>query len=250
MNRLTTSVAVAMLFVVAVAAAVYLYGDRTRDGFKLSGTELRDEDIKVSLFSRHMKITSWNWPNTAAATDPSQEERDTAIYSDMIFFNNPAKRPILWHDNTVVRGKVFIDFISAPWRLVSPPEYEEWSSYSKLEYETLISPPRNEAEPSWLIRQFRYVDTFPPANGQSQAGLRIPYSTDLVVLILDLTSLPKALIPAEVTCRVRLLDTRAATHVNTGCLGSTRTSSPAVFSVTLSALPALSQVVLEWSWPK
>jgi hypothetical protein len=247
-NPFVVTLASALLAVAAVIAYVTKESESKRAA-ELSGKELRDSDVKISAFSRHMKIINWNWFNSNRAS-AGNTQRDSAVYLDTIYFVNPNRSPILWHDTTVVRGQVFIDFMSAPWRLVDQPEYQEHSTNSKLEYEVVIAAPKGEIEPTWLIRQFRYVDTFQPDNGRSQAGLRIPYRADLVSLVLDFTELSAPQLPSDVACRVRRPEVGSPKLVDSACVSATGTFDPAVFTATLTGIAAGSQVILEWSWPK
>ena len=252
MNRLSPIIVIlasTLLLVIAVIAYVDKGKDAKKSSIELSGKELRDADVKISAFSRHMKIINWDWFNSARANS-TNKQRDSAVYLDTIYFVNPSHSPILWHDITVVRGQVFIDFMSAPWRLVDQPEYQEKSTNSKLEYEALIAAPKGEAAPTWLVRQFRYIDTFQPENGRSQAGLRIPYQADLVSIVLDFRELSAAQLPSNVDCRVRRPEVGSPKLIDSTCLGTTATFDPALFAATLTGMPAGSQVILEWSWPK
>jgi hypothetical protein len=230
------------------AAAIIVYVAREREdkrAFELSGKELRDAGVRISAFSRHMKILNWDW-----FSNSQNSQRDSAVYLDTIYFVNPNRSPILWHDTTVVRGQVVIDYMSAPWHLVDQPEYQEHSTNSKLEYEALITAPQGDTAPTWFVRQFRYVDTFQPDNGRSQAGLRIPYHTDLVSLVLDFRELSAAQLPSHVACRVRRPEAASSKLVDSDCVSTTGTLDPAVFTATLTGVPAGSQLILEWFWPR
>src|SRR5437870_12657378 len=122
MNRWNLGAGIVISILLIGGIALLTHVARNDGSFQISGAELKDDEIRISSFSRHMKITTWTWSDT-----DHSGQKDNAIYLDTVYFRNPHKRPILWHDNTVVRGQVFVDFISAPWRLVAPPEYKDWS---------------------------------------------------------------------------------------------------------------------------
>jgi hypothetical protein len=212
----------------------------------LLGSSL-DSSPKITHFSRHMQIRYWTPWNRSAVKGPVY---DRSVFEDTIFFDR-ANRAYILKDHSVVRGKIFIDYIlGGVFQINNKEEYEYWSNRSRIDYQININPDYSNSYPI-LRRRFHYENTYPRGEHGTpiQAGLRVPLDAAFVEADLDFSLLADSSYPTHVECRIDISD-HGGGFQEISRVAEVFESNKALFYCAEKNLPAGSMMIFQWLWPE